>query len=199
MDQTIEETINKDTQAPGGTKGFRLNQGAVVRYYITADDKKECLRLLREMVNCNASSLHHDLQKTRIERDEEDVKKVLQMFETAWKNPFEDQDLANISTAMIATADVVNGLLNVHEKGNTACHHFIDSRLDLVRSLPFFDPLNRLKLKTFGSLNEKAVNAKGKEVGLTVDRNLFGKMSVIARSRNLDMKEVLQYELRPYP
>ena len=82
------------------------------------------------MVNCNASSLHHDLQKTQIERDEEDVQKVLQMFQTTWNNPFEDQDLANISTGMIATADVVNGLLNAHEKGNTAYHHFVDCRLD---------------------------------------------------------------------
>ena len=176
------------TQTPGGTKGFSLNQGAVTQYYITADDKKECIRLLREMVNCNASSLHHDLQKTRIERDEEDVKKVLQMFETSWKNHFEDKDLANISTGMIATADVVNGSLNAHEKGNTAYHHFIDCRLDSVRTLSFFDPLRRLKLKTFGSLNEKNANAKGKEVILTVDRNLLGKMAVRAQSRNLDMK-----------
>ena len=121
------------------------------------------------------------------------------MIETTWKNPFEDQEFANISTGMIATGDVVNGLLNAHEKGNTAYHHFIDCRLDLVRSLSFFDPLHRLKLKTFGSLNEKTVNAKGKEVDLTVDRNLFGKLAVIAQSRNLDMKEVLQYEVGPYP
>ena len=34
---------------------------------------------------------------------EEDVQKVLQMFETTWKIPFEDQDLATISTGMIVT------------------------------------------------------------------------------------------------
>ena len=27
MDQTIEETVNKDTQTPGGTKGFSLQKG----------------------------------------------------------------------------------------------------------------------------------------------------------------------------
>ena len=35
MDQTIEETVNKDTQTPGGTKGFSLKHGAVARYYVT--------------------------------------------------------------------------------------------------------------------------------------------------------------------
>jgi len=30
VDQTIEETVNKDTQTPGGIKGFSLNPGAVI-------------------------------------------------------------------------------------------------------------------------------------------------------------------------
>ena len=29
VDQTLEETVNKDTQTPGGTKGFSLKPGAV--------------------------------------------------------------------------------------------------------------------------------------------------------------------------
>ena len=37
VDQTIEETVNKDTQTPGGTKGFSLNPGAVTRYYLTSE------------------------------------------------------------------------------------------------------------------------------------------------------------------
>ena len=37
IDQTIEETANKDTQTAGGTKGFSLKPGAVSRYYITAE------------------------------------------------------------------------------------------------------------------------------------------------------------------
>ena len=69
------------------------------------------------MVNCNVSSLH-DLQKTRIERDEDNVKKVLQMIETTWKNPFKDQSLANISTS--------TGLLNAHEKYSISSLLIID-------------------------------------------------------------------------
>ena len=34
MDQTIEETSNKGTRTPGGTKGFSTKKGAVSRYYI---------------------------------------------------------------------------------------------------------------------------------------------------------------------
>ncbi len=32
MDQTIEETVNKDTQTPGGTKGFSLRKGESNKY-----------------------------------------------------------------------------------------------------------------------------------------------------------------------
>ena len=37
MDQTIEETINKDTQTPGGTKGFSTREGAVKKFYMAAE------------------------------------------------------------------------------------------------------------------------------------------------------------------
>ena len=40
VDQAIEETVNKDTQTPGGTKGFSLKHGAVTRYYLTSDSLK---------------------------------------------------------------------------------------------------------------------------------------------------------------
>ena len=60
VDQTIEETVNKDIQTPRGTKGFSLNQGAV--------------RQLRDMVGRSCSQLNHpDLQPPRIRRDEADI------------------------------------------------------------------------------------------------------------------------------
>lgn len=37
VDQAIEETVNKDTQTAGGTKGFSLKPGAVTKYYLTAE------------------------------------------------------------------------------------------------------------------------------------------------------------------
>ncbi len=37
VDQTCEETVNKDTQTPGRTKGFSLKPGAVSKYYLIAE------------------------------------------------------------------------------------------------------------------------------------------------------------------
>ena len=50
VDQTIEETVNRDTQTAGGTNGFSLNRAAVERYY---------LRQIRQMVGRGMSHLSH--------------------------------------------------------------------------------------------------------------------------------------------
>ena len=44
VDQTIEETVNKDTQTAGGTKGFSLKAGTISRYYLTAEYRSAFLR-----------------------------------------------------------------------------------------------------------------------------------------------------------
>ena len=37
VDQTCVQTVNKDTQTSGGTKGFNLKGGAVSKYYIVSE------------------------------------------------------------------------------------------------------------------------------------------------------------------
>ena len=46
VDQTVEETVNKDTQTSGGTKGFSLKSGALTRHYMTAEYRSSFLRIL---------------------------------------------------------------------------------------------------------------------------------------------------------
>ena len=67
VDQTIEETVNKDTQTAGGTKGFSLKAGAVSRYYLTAEYRSTCIRNMRKMVSSQENSTRHaDLESARI-------------------------------------------------------------------------------------------------------------------------------------
>ena len=37
VDQTIDETVNRDTQTAGGTEGFSLKQAAGERYFLTSE------------------------------------------------------------------------------------------------------------------------------------------------------------------
>ncbi|KAJ8414978.1 hypothetical protein AAFF_G00025010 [Aldrovandia affinis] len=74
VDQTIEETVNRDTQTAGSTKGFSLKRAAVERYYLTSEYRSNYLKQLRRMVGHGMSHLSHpDLQMPRITRDEADA------------------------------------------------------------------------------------------------------------------------------
>ncbi|KAG1701312.1 Threonine aspartase 1 [Nymphon striatum] len=63
VDQTVEETVNRDMQTQGGTKGFSLKANALSRYYLTAKYRSSYLRRLKDMLNINQSDQkHNDLQ-----------------------------------------------------------------------------------------------------------------------------------------
>ena len=59
MNQTIEETINKDTQTAGGAKGFSTKQKAIPKNIITADDRTSFVREMRTMVNVKNKGFWH--------------------------------------------------------------------------------------------------------------------------------------------
>ena len=60
--------------------------------------------------------------------------------------------------------------------------------------------MKKLQLKTFSTLSKKKKSKiSGKTVILKTDRTLFGRMIVIAQSRNLQMQEVFTHALGPLP
>lgn len=65
--------------------------------------------------------------------------------------------------------------------------------------MKFFDILAKVKLKSISTLKSKKIVVKNKETMLKADQNIFGMMTVISLSRNLDMKDVLSHPLGPIP
>ena len=59
VDQPIEETANRDIEAPGGTKGFSAWTSVVARYYFTLEYIRAYISELQNMIDDNKSSLHH--------------------------------------------------------------------------------------------------------------------------------------------
>ncbi len=69
VDQTVEETVNRDTQTAGGTKGFSLKPSAVSKYYLTAEYRCQSLKQLRSIIDIDEHGLSHvDLGPSRIRR-----------------------------------------------------------------------------------------------------------------------------------
>ncbi|KAG1655497.1 hypothetical protein GQR58_024494 [Nymphon striatum] len=199
VDQTVEETVNRDTQTQGGTKGFSLKANALSRYYLTAEYRSSYLRRLKDMLNINQSDQkHNDLQASRIAKDELDVKNLTDMIESS--NDYDD--LVSISTGRVAPKEVVQDLCSAYKIGQNAYRVFREERLQNTPPLKnFHDPLQKQKLKTFSSTLEKTHCKKqsSTETILKANRNLFARMILIASSRNLDMREILSHPLGPVP
>ncbi len=115
VDQTIEETVNKDTQTAGGTKGFSLKMGAVTRYYLTSKNRSQYLRQLRNMTGNKSTGCvsHHDLQKPRIEKDRADVNALVELMEKSWVNPLgpDQSDIISLSKGIAVSPDIASDLL----------------------------------------------------------------------------------------
>lgn len=204
VDQTIEETVNKNTQTPGGTKGFSLKPGAVAKYYLTSEYQSAYLRQLREMVGQSEAHLNHpDLQLPRIRKDEADVQSIIELMETCWLNPFspDNEELVSLSTATVAPPDVAHDLLNAHKMGEEAYQAFKQERLEAnPPTAQFHDKMTKKKLKTFSNIQKKpSKQGQAKQVVLKADRNLFGHMILVAESRKLPMRDVLAHPLGPLP
>ena len=117
-DQTVEKTINKDTQTAGGTKGFRLKPGALQRYNMTAEFRTLFLRQLPEMMGyAQGNNDHADQQKSRIKKDEKDGRTMAELLLFNWINPFPDADepLASPSTSAIASPEIAQDLARAQD------------------------------------------------------------------------------------
>lgn len=202
VDQTLEETVNKDTQTPGGTKGFSLKPGAVQRYYLTAEFRTLFLRNLREMVGyAKGKHGHADLNSSRIAKDEKDVAAMVDLIKN-WTDPFAGHtQLTSISTGAVATNAIAEDLASAYKVGEAAYANFKKTRLESQPpTVKFHDTLKKQKLKTFSALSKtKVAKNKDAETVLRADRNLFARMIIIAESRNLQMQDVLKHPLGPLP
>jgi hypothetical protein len=141
------------------------------------------------------------LDKTKIEASEKAVLDVTLTME-AMINPFENDHgvLVHLASGTIATSAVVNDMGSMLEKGESAALKFMKTHI--VGEEPnIYSTITKTNLQTFSVLGKKVTSKskKGELVALKNSKILFAKMLLIARSRHLQMEEVLKYSLRPFP
>ena len=75
VDQTIEQTVNRDTKTKGGIVGFSLNKGAVQRWLLTSHERAAITQVCREMSGLEFPDDHtkKEFGRKRMETDERDV------------------------------------------------------------------------------------------------------------------------------
>jgi len=200
--QTLEETVNKDTQTPGGTKGFSLKPGAVSRYYLMSEYRSSYLRQVRLMIGRENTQhfSHPDLQHTRVMKDERDVQAFVELIERSWLNPLshEETKLVNVSTGVVVPPDIVVDLLQAHEVGEKAYEKFKQESLEAdPPTINFYDEMKKQNLKISSHIksNQTCGRAQGTQIVLKANINLFRYMILVAQSRALPIREVLAHPL----
>jgi len=105
VDQTMEETINKDMKTPGGIKSFSRNFRAVQRHYVAAETHFNCLKQLRILTTSAQPGLSHpDLSTGCEKRDECDVQKIMDLLQNNWNDPFNNDQSQLVSLSSGRTA-----------------------------------------------------------------------------------------------
>ena len=174
VDQTIEQTLNRNTKTKGGIIGLSLKKGAVQWWMLTAYARASSADRCREMASLHPQDEikgHKESGSVRKRKDEEDVKKVMEVI-SQWRNPFETaDDLVSLSPGSIASSALKEDLLKAEEKRKSALVSFVQHRL-ISSAVGFFETLPKLKLGKFGEV-KKTVNQGRKSFVLRADRNLF--------------------------
>ena len=112
----------------------------------------------------------------------------------------EKDPLLNIATGLVPPPDVVESLQTAKEQGQKATNDFIDHNLASDEK-SFWIPITKMKLKTFASLSKPLKSAKNKEkqIVINADRQLWNRLAIVSKSRDIDFKDVLSYELSSVP
>ena len=202
-DKTIENTNNRDCKTGGGYIGFSANFAATQRWVLNESRRGLFRKLLREhlLVSPDKTYVHKEVAPARIKRDLEAVGKVVDLLEGVFSNPWvKDSDLTTLSTGVAATTEVRNDLLQARDRGQKALNDFVISRCSSSPTVNFFDPLRKMKLKSFKDLKTiTKIRTKDLVVSLQIDRALFARMALLGQFRKIDMKTVFTFPLGPLP
>ena len=112
------------------------------------------------------SYTHRELAEGRIKKDCEAVERVVDtvnVFRNPWKG-------------IKATVEVARDIFDEKKRGEEASYNFVMDRCTANPKKDFFDPVKKLKLKTFHNLKHSVKIKKGDEtIPLKMDRTRFAR------------------------
>jgi hypothetical protein len=141
------------------------------------------------------------LDLSRQKRDEAAVGNVIKTIESMI-NPFDLdlEEMVQLSTGTVADDATSVDMEQSHDIGEAKLMSFLKERV-LVDEPDIYSPMTKQKLKTFSSMSKgiASKNSSGAACSLKNDRNLFARLLLIGKSRNIDTQELLSYALKPVP
>ena len=103
----LEQSINLDSKSKGGIVGISLNADVLHRWFLPCHERAAVTSAVRRMCGSDDPDrigTHKEAALKRVERDENDVQKIVTSFNSGlMKDPFaeESDSLSNIATGVV--------------------------------------------------------------------------------------------------
>ena len=152
----------------------------------------------------NGSTRHREGGRARINRDEKDVKSLVTTLESVMVNPFSSDDkaisLSNLVSGVVMPSEMSSRLLDAEKLGRAEMKAFVADRISR-NTVGFWDPLPRMKTPTFASMtkNLQVKSSDEKMITINAAKSLFPRLLIASQTRDVDLREVLKYELSAAP
>ena len=90
-----------------------------------------------------------------------------------WPTIFDDSHILSLSSGRFADKEVKSDLLGAKKVGVQCLEEFVANHI-IQKSVAFYDPIKKTKLKTFSSMQAKeTVKVKQNEISIKTDRKRF--------------------------
>ena len=199
FDQTIEQTVNRDTKTKGGIIGFSTRKESVGKWVHTAPERAAITQKFLDMLDMHGDeeSEHKEARSQRMSKDEKDISEAVMMCQN-WGNPFEEScHLTSLSSGITASSKVTTDLMDAYKIGKQAHERFLQERLQ-KKSTPYTSSLKKLKLSTFQDMAKVSSKETGED-SMNSDQELFSRLLAISQTRSIDLKDIFKHELGLYP
>ena len=202
-DMALEQSINLDSKKRGGIVDITQRSEALDRWFLTSQEQAAITPATKEMCaiqDSERAGTHKETGQARLQQDEADVQKLLDTFKSGLvTNPFdvyaleegECQPLINIISGVVLPQPMAAALVASKRTGQERLMT-VSKRLN-TNEASFWETLPHGNILTFASMSKKKTmkSAKDKATTVTADRDIFGRLLIVAKARDVNLKDVL--------
>ena len=213
VDKTIEETFMKHAKSHGGSggcgaglTGIMSNFNAYQRWVKTTHERAQYVDVTYAKADMKADSQgcgrHKDLGRTEIQRSERRVSRTIDAI-NSFTSPFDVPDhekLYCISSGVPATLPIEKDIMRAEDAGRQAKEAFIADRLE--KNQHFFEPVKKIKLKTFQSTVKTVKLKTAQNKIITYRQHSSVAIQLLVKSqpnKTVNIEELIKYPLSPVP
>ncbi len=213
VDKTIEETFMKHAKSHGGSggcgaglTGILNNFNAYQRWVKTTHERAQYVDVTYAKVDMPSESQdgsqHKDLRRAEVQKSERRVQNTMNAV-LSFLNPFTVADhdkLYCISSGVPASASIEKDIMAAESLGKQAKESFIAERLETKEH--FFDPVKKLKLKTFQSSAKTVKLRTAQNQIITYKQHSSVAIQLLVKSQaqgRINLDELMKYPLSSVP